>query len=258
MKRRAFETIAPVDYLLRLASSDLGLAYKEMVRDHLELQTGGSVLDLGCGPGADLPAYAKQVGTTGSVIGVDHDESAVGIAQNRTRRHRQVQVTVGDIHSLDQTDHSVDAVHTDRVLQHVLDPATAVTEAARVLVPGGRAVFAEPDWQTLIIDHPEASLASTYTSYVTEVQVRNPRIGRQLGRLAANAGFSVRAVIPVTAVFDNALAADKILGFHRVTQRAIDRRFMTHAEGQRWLDHLNSTESFFASVSLFVVVAVKP
>jgi precorrin-6B methylase 2 len=35
------------------------------------------VVDLGCGPGADLPVFAVAAGRDGRVIGVDRDPEAV-------------------------------------------------------------------------------------------------------------------------------------------------------------------------------------
>src|SRR6266536_1903118 len=42
---------------------------------------GAQVADVGCGPGALLPAWADAVGPTGRVVGVDADPSAVAAAQ---------------------------------------------------------------------------------------------------------------------------------------------------------------------------------
>lgn len=253
-----FETgVNPTDYMLRLAASDLGRSYKSMVRDQLRLSSGGRVLDLGCGPGADLSDYADLVGPSGAVVGVERDDAAAEAARNRTLHLPQVHVHVGDVHQLDVADDSFDAVHTDRVLQHVGNPTAVLAEATRVLRPGGRAAFAEPDWETLVIDHPEPRLSTSYTRYVTEIQVRNARIGRQLPRLAREAGLAVEAVIPVTAVFDDARAADMILGLHRVTERAVEHTLMTPDDGRHWLDHLSTTGAFFAAVSVFVTIAVK-
>ncbi|GAA4422239.1 class I SAM-dependent methyltransferase [Georgenia halophila] len=250
--------VVSTDYMLRLAASDLGRSYKSMVRGQLGLRPGSRVLDVGCGPGADLPDYAELVGPSGAVVGVDHDDTAVEAARKRTLHLPQVQVHIGDGHRLNEADESFDAAHTDRVLQHVFDPAEVLAEVARVLRPGGAAAFAEPDWETLVVDHPEPRLSTAYTRYVTEFQVRNARIGRQLAGFANDAGLAVRTIIPITTVFDDAGAADKVLGLHRVTRRAIEHEVMTPDEGQRWLDHLSGAQTFFAAVSLFVVCAVKP
>lgn len=70
----------PADYLNRLAESDLGRSYKSLVLNELGVQPGAIVVDLGCGPGADLVALADAVGSTGRVLGVDNDASAIAEA----------------------------------------------------------------------------------------------------------------------------------------------------------------------------------
>ena len=112
----------PEDYLTRLALSDLGRSYKSLVLQELLIPPGSVVLDLGCGPGADLSAFAEAVGPTGRVLGVDHDVAAVAQAADLMGDDVRVEVSQGDIHHLDLATESVDRVHTDRVLQHVADP----------------------------------------------------------------------------------------------------------------------------------------
>ena len=148
------ETVRPDDYLLRLAASDLGRAYKSLVLEQLRVAPGSVVVDLGCGPGADLPAFAEAVGPAGRVLGVDTDVAALALAAERVAELPWVQLAEVDVHHLELDDASVDRVHTDRVVQHVEDPAVVVREAARVLAGGGVAAFAEPDWDTLVVDHP--------------------------------------------------------------------------------------------------------
>src|SRR6202023_1920244 len=65
----------------------------------------------------------------------------------------------GDAHHLPFPDLTFDACRVDRVLQHLEDPQRAIAEMARVLKIGGRIAAAEPDWDTLVIDVPDRSLA---------------------------------------------------------------------------------------------------
>lgn len=255
--QQSFETEVDASaYMLRLAETEVGQAYKNLALQHLALAPGDTVVDLGCGPGTDLRRYAATVGPNGRVFGIDHDDTAVSNARARTADLPQVRVRTADIAALDLPSGSVDAVHADRVLQHVPDPATAVAEASRILKRHGRAVLAEPDWRTLIIDHPEPQMSEAFTNYVVDHQVRNSRIGIALPRLCRAAGLTVATVIPVTTTFDTLTAADQILGFKRVTQRAIDAGLLTADDGRRWLNDL-ATNWTCASVTLFMVTAAK-
>jgi ubiquinone/menaquinone biosynthesis C-methylase UbiE len=254
MQTPAFEKTRPSDYLMRLAASDMGKAYKSLAVSELTIGAGDVVLDLGCGPGADLLAFADATGPNGRVIGVDTDPDALHQAKGRTAALPQVEVHQADIQALSILASSVDRVHTDRVLQHVPDPCAALAEARRILRIGGTAVFAEPDWDTLIIDYPDQTTARAYTRFITDHVVRNATIGRQLPRLAAGAGFRVQRVIPITAISRDAHEADQVLGLLRVTGRAVEAGYLTQAAADSWL-HFLATPPFFASTTLFITIA---
>ncbi|MET7936880.1 methyltransferase domain-containing protein [Streptomyces sp. NPDC005322] len=251
-----FETTrpTPIDYLDRLAATDAGRGYKQRMAEVFDLRPGHTALDVGCGPGTDLLALAEAVGHTGSVVGVDHDQEMVERAARRTAAHPRVEVRRGDVHSLPLDDATADRARTDRVLQHVEDPSGALAEIHRVLRPGGRLVMGEPDWDTLAIDHPDLEVSRAYTRHIVERVVRNAAIGRQLARLAARAGFGVPEVVPVTQIFRDVRAADKILGLERTTRRAVRAGYLTSDQARRWLDHL-AHGPFLASVTLHIVVA---
>ncbi|MFE2351653.1 methyltransferase domain-containing protein [Kitasatospora cineracea] len=256
MTSRVFESVPPdpIAYLDRLAVSELGREYKSVMLAALAVEPGQTLVDLGCGPGANLPALAAATGPEGTVLGVDHDREAVDAAAERTAHLLQVDVRLGDLHELPLADGSCDRARTDRVLQHVADPALALREARRVLRPGGLLVLGEPDWGTLTVDHPDAALTAAYTRYVTDQAVRNARIGSQLPRLAAESGLEVLDVHPLTPVFREVGAADRVLGLQRVTRRAVAAGYFSPDDADRWLTHL-ATGTFLATVTFHVVTA---
>ncbi|WP_030275590.1 methyltransferase domain-containing protein [Streptomyces sp. NRRL B-24484] len=256
MTSTVFETDTPdpIAYLDRVAATDPGRSYKQRMLAELDVPDGGTVLDLGCGPGADLGALAAAAGPAGRVIGIDLDRAAVDAATARTAGLPTVEVRLGDLQELPLPDGAADRARTDRVLQHVADPAGALGGIHRVLRPGGRLVTGEPDWGTLTVDHPDGDLSQAYTRYVTEQAVRNAHIGGRLPRLAAEAGFTVTAVLPITPVFRDVRTADLILGLERCTRRAVTAGYFTEDGAARWLDHLENGP-FFAAFTLYVVVA---
>lgn len=254
MTESRFEQTRPEDYLLRLATSELGRSYKSLALAELEVRPGDTVLDLGCGPGADLLAFADAAGPTGRVIGIDKDPALVEQAVRRTENRPTVEIRTGDIHVLDLPDDSVDRAHTDRVLQHVADPGAVLREIRRVLRPGGRIVLAEPDWDTLIVDYPDLEIPRAYTRFVADKAVRNACVGRALAGLAVGAGFTVSGVVPITTVFRDVESADKALGLQRVTGRAVDAGYLTSESAARWLTYL-AEQPFFASATLYLLIA---
>ncbi|WP_194922435.1 methyltransferase domain-containing protein [Catenulispora pinisilvae] len=245
---------APASYLDAVAATDAARSYKRYLLTALAVEPGHQVLDVGCGPGTDLAALADAAGPTGAVFGIDQDPQMVATAQERMADRPTVDVRHADAHQLPFQTHSIDRARADRVLMHVADPAAVLGEIHRVLRPGSLLTLAEPDWDTLAIDHPDLAVSRAFTSYVAERLHRVRAIGRQLPRLAAHAGFSVRAVRNEAVVLTDFDTAETILGLRRNTERAAAAGFLTLEEADGWLEHL-TTDTFFATASFITVVA---
>ncbi|MFD8478302.1 methyltransferase domain-containing protein [Kitasatospora sp. NPDC059673] len=256
---RLFETVVPdrIAYQERLAATDQVRAYKQILLDALDARPGQHVLDWGCGPGTDLDALARAVTARGRVLGIDHDPAMVREAAERARDLPGTRVLHADVHKLPLAADCADRVRAERLLQHLAEVPRALAEAHRVLRPGGRLVAAEPDWDTLAVDHPDLDIARAWTSHLADRIVRNPVIGRQLPRLAQQFGFDVRSVVPVTSVYREVRAADQVLGLHRNTERAVAAGYLSRRQAGDFLDHL-ARGPFLASVTLYVVTVEKP
>src|SRR5256885_12604184 len=94
-----------------------------------------SILDVGCGPGYVSIAAAER----GAVpIGLDFSAEMIAIAQ---KKFPQIEIRQGDAQDLPFPDANFDRVVANFSLLHLANPERAMTEAARVLKPGGRFAF---------------------------------------------------------------------------------------------------------------------
>ena len=94
--------------------------------------------DLGCGTGVTAATLAPHVAR---VIGVDASEEMLNAA--RLRSTKNVELRRGSLESLPIDSSSLDAATLMLVLHHLASPALALSEAARVLKPGGKLLIVD-------------------------------------------------------------------------------------------------------------------
>jgi ubiquinone/menaquinone biosynthesis C-methylase UbiE len=255
MTQRTEATAAPdqIMYMDTAAGTAVGLDYKQRFLGALGLSPGHAVVDIGCGPGTDLARLADAVGGAGVVIGVDHEPRMLAEAGRRFADRPNIELRMGDVHELPLADASVDRATTDRVLQHVHDPATALAQVRRVLRPGGVLGMAEPDWDSLVVAEENLTISRLFSRFVAG-RVRNATVGRELVRLSTGAGFQVRSVDAIPIVFRDFETADQILGLRRNSARAVQADVLAEADVQAWLQRL-ATRPFLAGFTFYLVTA---
>ena len=116
---------------------------------HGETSITGPTLDAGCGTGGLLTRLAAQAGAD-SAIGLDVDPRAADLA----RRKSGCAVTLGSVNALPFRENSLAAIFSMDVLCHrAVDPAAALREAARCLMPGGVLILNLPAYPWLLSAH---------------------------------------------------------------------------------------------------------
>jgi arsenite methyltransferase len=105
-----------------------------------ELHPGDVVLDLGSGGGIDVLLSAKRVGPTGKAYGLDMTDEMLALARENQRKAgvENVEFLKGDIEAIPLPDASVDVIISNCVVNLAADKQKVITEAFRVLRPGGR------------------------------------------------------------------------------------------------------------------------
>ncbi len=106
----------------------------------IELSPGETVLDLGSGGGIDVLLSAKRVGPTGKAYGLDMTDDMLALARENQRQAgmSNVEFLKGEIENIPLPDNSVDVVISNCVINLSSNKDRVLTEAFRVLKPGGR------------------------------------------------------------------------------------------------------------------------
>jgi ubiquinone/menaquinone biosynthesis C-methylase UbiE len=201
-----------------LATRGAWRALREQTADLAQLQSGESVLDVGCGTGT-LALIAKQcVGVTGRVCGIDPSVQMIARAR-RKAAHRGLAINFqpGVIEQLAFPDRTFDVVLSTFMMHQVPDDVKrqGLAEIARVLKPGGRVLVVDtrrpealPEqphdgparsagprrpvhigaWKSGVQDQPELMQAAGFVQIEAgELQTgetKLPEMGFALGRIA--------------------------------------------------------------------------
>jgi ubiquinone/menaquinone biosynthesis C-methylase UbiE/DNA-binding transcriptional ArsR family regulator len=117
-----------------------GKSWKTMAEALLRLMPPMIIADLGAGEGAFSLLLAQRAK---KVIAVDTSAKMVEVAREQAIRYgaANIDCRLGDMEELPIDSASVDLVFFSQSLHHALHPDRAVSEAARILVPGGRIVI---------------------------------------------------------------------------------------------------------------------
>lgn len=105
-----------------------------------ELKEGETVLDLGSGGGIDVLLSARRVGPQGKAYGLDMTEDMLSLARGNQRKEgvENVEFLKGEIEAIPLPGDSVDVVISNCVINLSADKRKVLSEAFRVLRPGGR------------------------------------------------------------------------------------------------------------------------
>ena len=105
-----------------------------------QLKSGETVLDLGSGGGIDVLLSARRVAPAGKAYGLDMTDEMLALARENQRKAgvENVEFLKGEIENIPMPDNSVDVIISNCVINLSGDKDRVLSEAFRVLKPGGR------------------------------------------------------------------------------------------------------------------------
>ena len=232
-------------------------------------------IEAGCGTGAVLQIVAQQL--RGEIIPASEDRT--GIEHSPVRRAFGVDRSAAMLQTARQL-----AVHSNgktepgctqalaeslpyptgcfdggiacRLLLHITEPQNVVRELARVVRAGGRVGLMDWDFETVVVEHTQRELTRRILHWRTDQRGGNNWSGRQLLRLALQAGLKQTAICPIVSLVQdtNTSLAQSLL---RAAEGAVESQVITNTEHAAWIAEIEeqlAAGSFFASVIYFVVL----
>jgi len=177
---RAWEKSAPT-YDKKIASAERGLLRGG--REWIGSRARGRVLEVAIGTGRNLPHYPHDI----TLTGIDLSPGMLATARQRAADlGLEADLHVGDAERLPFADASFDTVVCAISLCTIPDPATAIGEMNRVLVPGGR---------LLLLDHVRSTWPPVFVGQWLLERITIRASGEHLTRrqlpLVEAAGFEV-------------------------------------------------------------------
>lgn len=198
----AFATIASlppqtVELIARVLETRAAIPSQQaMLRDYLSeiaFPPGANVLEVGCGTGAVCRVLAGWPNVA-SVTGIDPSSPLIAKARELAREQRAIRFEEGDGRKLRFAGATFDVVILHTLLSHVPGPMDFISEAPRVLKPGGALGVCDGDFSTATLaTGPYDPLESCARAFV-ENWVNDPWLVRRMSALVQQAGFAVRPI----------------------------------------------------------------
>ena len=226
----------------------------------IDLQSGESALDVGCGPGFLVREMAEHVGPQGRTVGIDSSEQMLALAARRTADMPQVALIEGRIEDSGIKDDSFDAVCCSQVLLFLADTGAALSEFRRVLKPGGRLAIIETDWRGVVLNAADDALTRRMFAAWDAAQV-TPNLPVRLKSILEDTGFSDVEIegIPIinTSFGPEGFSGGMLRG---VAKKAQATGFVSNDEAKAWIEDLkarNAAGDYFFCVNRFLFKGVK-
>ncbi len=181
----------------QVASDSAAYDFAAFERIGLDAVEDARVLDMGCFDGFNTVLKFSCYANIAAVVGIDPDEDALAEARERTYDAR-FSWERGDAQDWAGQAESFDVVYFSHVFQHVRDKGAALTNAWRLLKPGGHIIIKTfDDSCKLSWPDPEHVMRRLFTLYEAEIAPRTPHTrhtdrnnGQKCPALLAEAGFS--------------------------------------------------------------------
>ena len=167
-----------------------------MLRDYLsEIQfpADAEVIEIGSGTGPVCRVLGNWPNVA-NVTGIDPSPKLIEKAKELAGESSNIRFEVGDGKNLEFGDQAFDVVIIHTLLTHVPEPEAVLSEAYRILKPGGSLGLCDGDFSTATLATAQGDPLEACTAAFVENFVNDKWLVRRMSALAGEAGFNVSPI----------------------------------------------------------------
>lgn len=160
----------------------------DIIADSLKDYDRAKILDVGCGPG--MMAY-HSIAREFEFFGIDISEKMIDECNNKFRKEKFVNFSVGKIQKLDFSDDLFDVVLCMGILEHVPkdEIECALSEINRVLKPGGQVII------SLMNENSLFAWQRRVRNYLSKIIFRKDNLSQSYDHLSRP--FEEKTILPL-------------------------------------------------------------
>jgi ubiquinone/menaquinone biosynthesis C-methylase UbiE len=231
--------------------------------DAMDIDSAGTVLDMGCGTGVAARTIARRANFSGRVTGIDLSPYLVDAAKRLADEEGlggRVEFRFGDTRDLDIPDGRFDAVVAHTLVSHVQEPLSVLKEAGRVVRAGGLVAVFDGDYASMTFALDDPLQSKRYDEALINAVVTSPRVMRQMPRLIQQAGLEMIRTFPYVMV-EMGEGDFWLSGIDSFEKLAPTSGAMTEEEATSWATALHRASDegvFFGASNYYAYIARRP
>jgi ubiquinone/menaquinone biosynthesis C-methylase UbiE len=246
--------------------------HHQCLLDKLDLQSGQSVCDLGCGRGSFFTEILEKIGENGTVLGLDSDQPSLDQIAHTHENFIRAQRAKTLHHDLSNTlplkSQSFDRVLCHNVLE-CLNPeryVPIINEVCDLLQDGGVFVLSHMDFASALYNHSDIKLTRKLIHHFADTkqdwqQYHDGQIGRKLSGIAKQSCF--KNMTAFAFLIDEIAYAPKTYGYQMsewIVSIANQSKSFAASDLKKWKDELanfSKKDQYFFSIQVMGVILKK-